>query len=660
MEPTDRLASWKEIAAYLKRDVRTVQRWEAGEQLPVHRHRHHKRGSVYAYPAELDAWLNSRRATLLLLDSDADEIEAGRRPADRSRAAWPWAIGAGALIGLVLALWVMRQPDAPAVDTTVDAPRLFGEALREGGTLERIPLGGTAAYLALSPDGETIFASLCDVDNAGFEVVDVRTRAVTWSVRNLSDCAPLVVNSSGDRLFVPDDADIVVADIGGRTMRRIRTPASHVGDIALARDDRTLYVAAVYDGLLKVDTRSGEVITLSRIACPVRLALTPSADRLYVSYQCSGPGGAPGHDAIEVFDTRTDLSVGVIKNLPNVGSTIVVSPDGGQVWADGADACFSSYYDRAGCPSEGGSVVNVIRTSDHTHLRSLRVGPQEEFNMRLGFTPDGSRVVAGRTRTMVVSATMFKAVETSPLPLKSNVLFSPDRRFAYAILGDTASIAVLPIAGHEAPPSGLTARWTFDGVGTDSAGGNDFDEAAIDTFVPGRQGLAIGVIAASPLRLQTPSLLDIDRGQMTVSAWVRLDALGQTQPVIEHAATTDQGIFGWALEVNSNGRATVCLGWFAGQRCDPLNSGAVQGTTALQPSRWHHLTISRARGTLNLYLDGRLDGSGQVPDVVPVPNKIWLRLGSTEASAALMAGRLDEVEIYNRALTADEIFRRYK
>src|SRR5437868_8316131 len=56
----DRLDSWKEIAAYLKRDVTTVQRWEKREGMPVHRHVHGRLGSVYAFRAELDAWSSSR------------------------------------------------------------------------------------------------------------------------------------------------------------------------------------------------------------------------------------------------------------------------------------------------------------------------------------------------------------------------------------------------------------------------------------------------------------------------------------------------------------------------------------------------------------------------------------------------------------------------
>ena len=53
---TDRLESWKEIATYLNRSVRTVRRWEADEGLPVRRQMHRSLGSVYALKSELDAW----------------------------------------------------------------------------------------------------------------------------------------------------------------------------------------------------------------------------------------------------------------------------------------------------------------------------------------------------------------------------------------------------------------------------------------------------------------------------------------------------------------------------------------------------------------------------------------------------------------------------
>jgi len=54
--PADRLDSWKKIAAYLHRSVRTVRRWEHEEGLPVHRHVHRTLASVYAFKSEIDAW----------------------------------------------------------------------------------------------------------------------------------------------------------------------------------------------------------------------------------------------------------------------------------------------------------------------------------------------------------------------------------------------------------------------------------------------------------------------------------------------------------------------------------------------------------------------------------------------------------------------------
>ena len=59
----ERLDSWKAIAAHLKRDESTVRRWQK-EGLPVHRHLHTKKASVYAYPSEIDLWWKEGRARL--------------------------------------------------------------------------------------------------------------------------------------------------------------------------------------------------------------------------------------------------------------------------------------------------------------------------------------------------------------------------------------------------------------------------------------------------------------------------------------------------------------------------------------------------------------------------------------------------------------------
>ena len=61
--PTDepRLESWGEIASYLRREIRTVQRWERYQGLPVRRLQIGKLGSVYAYRSELDKWYRERQ-----------------------------------------------------------------------------------------------------------------------------------------------------------------------------------------------------------------------------------------------------------------------------------------------------------------------------------------------------------------------------------------------------------------------------------------------------------------------------------------------------------------------------------------------------------------------------------------------------------------------
>jgi TolB-like protein len=117
--PDGRLDSWKEIAHHFGRDVRTVQRWEAREGLPVHRHHHTRRGSVYAFAAELDAWWESRRA---LLDAGADRVPpveqavaapatsppAPAAAAPAARRAWrlaALALVAAAALGFLLPAW---------------------------------------------------------------------------------------------------------------------------------------------------------------------------------------------------------------------------------------------------------------------------------------------------------------------------------------------------------------------------------------------------------------------------------------------------------------------------------------------------------------------------------------------------------------------------
>jgi hypothetical protein len=77
---TDRLDSWKEIAVYVGREVRTAQRWERREGLPVQRHFHGKASSVWAFKHEISAWLHSRNRVA----NEPGPEEACSKPAAQS------------------------------------------------------------------------------------------------------------------------------------------------------------------------------------------------------------------------------------------------------------------------------------------------------------------------------------------------------------------------------------------------------------------------------------------------------------------------------------------------------------------------------------------------------------------------------------------------
>ena len=94
-EPNRRLDSWKAIAQYLGRDVRTVMRWERQSGMPVHRVPASGRGnSVFGYTDEIDQWLSA--------DGETARREAGRR----SRTATLVVLAAA--VGLALAaVWML-------------------------------------------------------------------------------------------------------------------------------------------------------------------------------------------------------------------------------------------------------------------------------------------------------------------------------------------------------------------------------------------------------------------------------------------------------------------------------------------------------------------------------------------------------------------------
>lgn len=115
------LEAWKDIATYMRRDVRTVQRWEKLHELPVYRLQDSRSGSVFAYKRELDAW-RQRRAVQCMPDHNRElappkpdetvNLAAAGAAEVRIQNSFPWPVALiSALIGAITsaaALELMR------------------------------------------------------------------------------------------------------------------------------------------------------------------------------------------------------------------------------------------------------------------------------------------------------------------------------------------------------------------------------------------------------------------------------------------------------------------------------------------------------------------------------------------------------------------------
>ena len=143
----DRLDSWKEIARYLKRDESTVQRWEKREGMPVHRHLHDKRGSVYAFRAELDAWWQSRRQQLEDKKPAGESSAAAAIAKPRLRGRRAWWIG-GVAVAVLIAAGVLSVSWLPRASTSNGSaiPKLVRLTSASGVNIDP----------ALSPDGSML------------------------------------------------------------------------------------------------------------------------------------------------------------------------------------------------------------------------------------------------------------------------------------------------------------------------------------------------------------------------------------------------------------------------------------------------------------------------------------------------------------------------
>ncbi|MBI1850185.1 MAG: LamG domain-containing protein [Planctomycetes bacterium] len=217
-------------------------------------------------------------------------------------------------------------------------------------------------------------------------------------------------------------------------------------------------------------------------------------------------------------------------------------------------------------------------------------------------------------------------------------------------------------------PSGMVAWYPFDTPGSGSAT-NDLDIAAGNTGVeiggPVRDTATPSYVGQSLIFNGTTSYVRgtsfgpfLGTGSLSVDTWIKADpaALG-IRPIIDKRRLIGNSVRGWRFFLN-NGN----LGFTLADTTYPGQTDFLSTGPSVADGTWHNVAVTVERLStplLQIYIDGNVVASfnpAGKPGNIDAPER--LRIGSGFAMtepASYFKGNIDEVEIFNRALTSSEV-----
>jgi VCBS repeat-containing protein len=224
------------------------------------------------------------------------------------------------------------------------------------------------------------------------------------------------------------------------------------------------------------------------------------------------------------------------------------------------------------------------------------------------------------------------------------------------------------------PPAGLISWWAADGNADDIADGNHGTLVGGATFATGEveEAFLLDGIDDFVDAGNAPNL-HVSGGDFTVDAWVRFNAItgpgGLGVPpgdmaIVDKMLSGSSPLFhnldGWRLLKQDDNRFYFCLGGGSLNRCgDPAYT--VFSTTPAVVGEWFHVAAVKSFSSFAIYVNGvQEDIRSPVPSFLDT-NSVNLRFGSHFIAGvagnptSFLNGLIDEVEIFNRALTAEEI-----
>jgi hypothetical protein len=216
--------------------------------------------------------------------------------------------------------------------------------------------------------------------------------------------------------------------------------------------------------------------------------------------------------------------------------------------------------------------------------------------------------------------------------------------------GNKSSSAVnVFVSNSSQNPSGLVAAYGFNqGSGvqaTDASGqGNTGTISSATWTTAGKFGGALSFNGTSSwVTVADAAALHLTTG-MTIEAWVNPDSGAAWRSVV---LKEDAGGLAYALYSSNNASRP------AGYVHTNIDVG-LNGTSAVPLNTWTHLAVTYDGATLRMFVNGVQASSLAVAGSVAVTSGT-LRIGGNSVWGEYFKGVIDEVRIYNRALTAAEI-----
>lgn len=213
------------------------------------------------------------------------------------------------------------------------------------------------------------------------------------------------------------------------------------------------------------------------------------------------------------------------------------------------------------------------------------------------------------------------------------------------------------------PPPGLRAWWRFEGDLADETEQADGAAVGVLDYAPGRFGQALALDGTAYVDIAAPASLALGAGPFTIEGWVRV-ADGVTGAEADAALISRMAYEaptanadGWMVLIQRDlHQWWFCLGASDnGCRLDQSIVAASDGPATTRT--WTHVAASRDGDALLLFVDGVSFPAGVVaPQVHDVEG---ITIGASRADGpevgAFFQGLIDELTIYDRALSPDEI-----